>query len=151
MLHNKLFFIISIFVACLLPISCGKEKRDSESESKTETTGVSSIIRTIASEDEFKGIVDGAGDRLLVFDLYANWCRPCRMLAPVLEKIAVENSSRVTFFKINVDNLPGVAETFGVNGIPHIAFIKNKAVVETVVGMQPEQSYLDVINRYSAK
>jgi thioredoxin 1 len=151
MILCRAIFTISIFMVVLLPISCSIEKRDSESGSNTETSEISSIIRSVASEDEFKRIVEGAGDRLLVFDLYANWCMPCRMLSPLLEKIAVENSSRATFFKINIDKLPGVAETFGVNGIPHISFIKNKGVVETVVGMQPEQTYIDIINRHSVK
>jgi thioredoxin 1 len=151
MILRKNIIGISIILISLLTISCGKEKKDSDSGSSEQASEPASFIHTIASEDEFKQIVDAAGSKLLAFDLFATWCRPCRMLAPVLEKIAMENSSRVTFFKINVDKLPGIAQSFGVNGIPHIAFIKNKAVVENIVGMQPEQTYVEIIQHYAAQ
>jgi thioredoxin 1 len=148
MIFRQIFLFAPVLFMSIAPLSCGKTKQESEGQAGVAEV---SVIHGITSEDEFQRIVDGSGSRLLAFDLYANWCMPCRMLAPVLEKIAVENSSRVTFFKINLEKLPGVSQTFHVNGIPHVAFIKNKAVVETVVGMQPEQTYLDIISRYSAQ
>jgi thioredoxin 1 len=151
MISRRIIQMISIFMVFLLPLSCGKGNRDAKDASNEMTSGTASFIHSIASEDEFQRIVDGSGDRLLAFDLYANWCMPCRILSPVLEKIAAANPSRVTFFKINIEKLPNFAQTFGVNGIPHIAFIKRKDVVETVVGLRPEQTYIDVIDRYWAK
>ena len=143
--------VVCICLAFLLPVSCGKQKNKAEEASETAPSEAASSIHRIASEDEFHRIVDGSGDRLLAFDLYANWCMPCRMLSPTLEKIASANSSRVSFFKINLEKLPNLAENFNVNGIPHVAFIKKKAIVETVVGLQPEQTYLEIIARYAGK
>jgi thioredoxin len=148
--YGKIIAMVVLLV--FLPLlSCGKAKQDSEKDSPAQSGEVGSTVHMIASEDEFNKIVEGSGDRLLAFDLYANWCFPCRKLAPLLEKIALEHSSQVTFFKINVDKLPGVAQSFGVDGIPHVAFIKKKAAVGTIIGMQPEEAYVDIINRNSAK
>jgi thioredoxin len=148
--HGKIIAVVAI-LGFLFLLSCGKAKQESENASAAQSGEVASPVHSIASEDEFNKIVEGSGDRLLAFDLYANWCFPCKRLAPLLEKIALEHSSQVTFFKINVDKLPGVAQSFGVDGIPHVAFIKKKASVGTLIGMQPEEAYIDIINRNSAK
>jgi thioredoxin 1 len=130
---------------------CQKTKQKAESTQETETEETPSSIHGIASEDELNRLVEMAGQRLIAVDIYANWCIPCKRLSPILEQIAIANSSKVTFFRVNVEKLPDIARKFGVNGIPHVAFLKNKEVVETVVGMQPEETYIDIINRYSAK
>ena len=148
--HGKIIAMV-VVLGFLSLLSCGKAKQDSKNATPSESGEAASIVHIIASEDEFSKIVEGSGDRLLAFDLYANWCFPCRKLAPLLEKIAIEHSSQVTFFKINIDKLPGIATTFGVDGIPHVAFIKKKAAVGTLIGMQPEEAYVDIINRNSAK
>ena len=138
--------LFSILFAFLLPFSCGKGDASKDELSKT-----ASFIHDIGSTEEFDNIMKGSGDRLIAFDLYANWCMPCRILSPLLEKIAAANASRVTFFKVNLEKLPDLAQTFGVNGIPHVAFVKNKVLVDAVVGIQPAQTYIDVINRNAGK
>ena len=76
-----------------------------------------------------------------MFDLYADWCMPCRVLSPVLEKIAVEMKSSVSFYKINIDKSPDIASVFQVSGIPFVVFIKDKKVVQALLGVQPEAAY----------
>jgi thioredoxin 1 len=147
--------ILCIFLVLVTPFSCGREKSKAAGEGAAESASAPAeaptSVHVIASEDEYKRIVEGSGDRLLAFDLYANWCMPCRMLSPTLEKIAAANSSRVSFFKINLEKLPDFAQTFNVNGIPHVAFIKKKEIVENVVGMHPEATYLEIISRYAGR
>jgi thioredoxin 1 len=147
--------LLLIFIVAVTPFSCGKEKGKASEEKTAESvapaTEAASSVHVIASEDEYNRIVEGSGDRLLAFDLYANWCMPCRMLAPTLEKIAAANTSKVSVFKINLEKLPQLAQTFNVNGIPHVAFVKKKEIVETVVGLQPERTYLEIISRYAGQ
>lgn len=57
-------------------------------------------IKTINSVEEFSKILESSGDRLLVFDLYADWCMPCKILSPILEKISKEKKSRPIFIKL---------------------------------------------------
>ncbi len=78
-------------------------------------------------------------DKLCVIDLYADWCGPCRMLAPVLEELCGEYPD-VKFCKVNVDNDPEIARMFNVESIPMVAFVKNNTFVDVSVGYVPKAS-----------
>lgn len=126
----------------LLLISCGTGKKESSEESLEKNSGP---IKTLTSATQLDTIIEAAGGSLLAFDLYADWCRPCRMLSPTLEKIAAGNLSKVTFYRINIDKFPQIARDFGVSGIPLVVFMKNKTVVKQFVGVQPEEDYIRTI------
>jgi len=110
---------------------------------------VSSAVVTITSEDQFRRIIETSGDRLLVFDLYADWCMPCRILSPILESIAAENRERVSVYKINIDKNPSIAAAFGVQGIPYVVFAKNRTAVHALMGVQPKAAYVRVIDMFA--
>ena len=71
----------------------------------------------------------------VVVDFWAPWCQPCRMIAPVLEKLASEYADKVTIAKINTDENPAWAMKYGVQGIPTLLFIKDGQVKDTIVGV----------------
>ena len=73
---------------------------------------------------------------LVVIDLYADWCGPCRMLAPVLQGLEEEYPD-VKFCKINVDEEPELAKAFNVSSIPMIAFVKDNTFADLSVGFVP--------------
>lgn len=73
---------------------------------------------------------------LSVVDMYADWCGPCRMMAPLFEEVAKSYSGKVKMGKINVDESPGVPGKFGVTGIPTIIFLKDGKEVDRLVGFQ---------------
>jgi thioredoxin len=76
-------------------------------------------------------------DRPVVVDFYADWCGPCKMLAPAFERMAEENAGRVKFVKVNVDEENGLAARYGISGIPTLVFFKNGQVADSVVGLLP--------------
>jgi thioredoxin 1 len=76
----------------------------------------------------------------VLVDLYATWCAPCRMMAPVLDRLAVELEGQVKIVKIDTDQQPELAEAFRVSSIPMLALIKDGKVVNSSVGLvSPEQ------------
>jgi thioredoxin len=105
-------------------------------------------IRSVHSYEQFLRIIESSGPRLLAFDLYADWCAPCRMLTPQLEQIAKAYKGKVDFYKVNVDHNPKTAQAFGVSGIPYVVFIKGKKAVDALVGIHAPEAYIDIINRY---
>lgn len=106
-----------------------------------------SAVKSISSVEDFKQIVKSSGDRLLVFDLYADWCQPCRKLTPMLEKIAAENIGKTSIYKIDVMKYPKIADSFGADAIPFVAFVKSGKTVHTLKGLQSKNIYTNAINR----
>src|SRR5438552_5587629 len=75
---------------------------------------------------------------LAMVDFWAEWCGPCRAVAPVLEDVVAASDGRVTLLKVNVDENPGLAGRYGIRSIPAILFVKDGAVVDRVVGAPPK-------------
>lgn len=109
-----------------------------------------SVISSIDSMEQLNKIIATSGDRLLIFDFYADWCPPCKELDPILEKIAKEKSSTVTVYKINIDRNKGLANSFRVVGIPHVILFKNKKTVLALNGLYPKNMYLQIVEQFLA-
>jgi thioredoxin 1 len=75
---------------------------------------------------------------LLMVDFWAEWCAPCRAIAPALEELARESGGRVGLAKVNVDEHPGLAARYGIRSIPTILFMKGGTVVDQVIGAVPK-------------
>ena len=76
-------------------------------------------------------------DLPVLIDFYADWCGPCKMMAPVVETVASENPD-VKVFKVNVDQEPRLADAFSISSIPTIVVIKDREIIGSVVGYQPK-------------
>ncbi|WP_067077989.1 thioredoxin [Methanoculleus horonobensis] len=76
----------------------------------------------------------------LVIDVWAEWCGPCRMVAPVVEDLARDFAGRVTFGKCNVDENPKIASSFSITAIPTLLFFANGMLVDRVVGALPKEA-----------
>ena len=85
------------------------------------------------SDSEFNEIVIKASGPVLV-DYWAEWCGPCKMIAPVLDAIAAEYAGKVTVVKINIDDNPQTPQHYGVRGIPTLMLFKDGEVEATKVG-----------------
>lgn len=84
---------------------------------------------------------------LVLVDLWAPWCGPCRMVAPVLERLAERYAGKVKVVKVNVDDSPQVARTFDASSIPTLVFLRDGKPVDRVVGAQPEPALAGTIDR----
>lgn len=99
----------------------------------------------IGSAEAFARIVQTA-DRPVLVDFYADWCGPCRMLAPIIEKLAKEYQGRAIVCKVNVDSLPAIASQYGIQGVPAVLVFDKGQEVQRLVGVRPRSEYAKVLD-----
>jgi thioredoxin 1 len=91
--------------------------------------------------------VESSAKPVLV-DFWAEWCPPCRLLAPTFERLATTYGDRISFAKVNVDELPEVASQYGIRSIPTLLLLREGEVVEELIGARPYQDLARVLDRY---
>jgi thioredoxin 1 len=91
-----------------------------------------------------------ASTQPVVVDLYAEWCGPCRLLSPALEKLAETYQGLVRFVKVNVDEDPEIAARYGITGVPTLLFFKGGRLQDTRVGLLPLAELRARIERLAA-
>ncbi|PKL63402.1 MAG: thioredoxin [Methanomicrobiales archaeon HGW-Methanomicrobiales-2] len=112
-----------------------REERLRELEARIQG-GTGGVIEVV--DDRFQEIV--REHSFLVVDVWAEWCGPCRMVAPVIEDLARDFAGRVTFGKCNVDQNPTLASSFSITAIPTLLFFANGMLVDRVVGALPKEA-----------
>jgi thioredoxin len=142
--HIRLLVAVFAIFFFLGMVSC---KNDTSKQAQSPAD--KSVINSIEDANQFNKILEKSKERLLLLDFYADWCPPCKELAPILEKIAKEKSATVTIYKINIDRNRELSDSFRITGIPHVAFFKNKENVFSLTGLYPKNTYLKVIEKFS--
>ena len=94
---------------------------------------------------------DFKGDKPAVIDLYADWCAPCRMIAPIIKNLAEEYDGKVTFYKINVDKEKELAALFNVTSIPLLVFIPKDGQPQLLPGAADKATYKKAIDEFLLK
>jgi thioredoxin-like negative regulator of GroEL len=121
------------------------EKGDLHRSGKTKPF---TAITVIESEAHFNGILEASKNRLLLFEFYADWCAPCKVLEPILEELAEKHKKNLSIYKINYDYDRKLSDLFKVPGLPYVAFVKDKVIIHSILGLHPKKSYVKAIERF---
>jgi thioredoxin 1 len=87
-------------------------------------------------------------EKPVIVDYWAEWCGPCRMVAPVLEEIATEYSDKIDVVKLNVDQNPAVTQRYGIMNIPTLSVFKNGEIALEIVGAKPKAALLRELDAF---
>ena len=106
------------------------------------------MSKPVAVEDStFEKMVLKA-DRPVLVDFWAEWCNPCKMLLPVVDKISAAYDGRAKVGKVNIDESRDIAVKYGIQSIPTLMLFKNGEPVETFVGIQPEKVLVEAMEKH---
>ena len=94
------------------------------------------------SENNFEEIKNSS--KTVLIDFFADWCGPCKMVSPIVDKIAEEHPEYIVG-KVNVDDEPDLAESYGVMSIPTLVVLKGGEIVKKSVGVQPKEAILEML------
>src|SRR5438309_3826948 len=99
------------------------------------------------NDGNFAKIVLGATGPVLV-DFWAEWCGPCRTLAPIVEAIAEQYGDAARVYKLNVDDSPAVAQRYGIHAIPTLILLQDGAEKDRILGLASQEEISSMIDRY---
>lgn len=102
-------------------------------------------LETIRNIEDLRELI--ALDRPIMLVFYADWCPPCRAIAPTIEKLAEEYGGRIEIRKVNIDGAADLAQLFAVRSVPTLFFLKSGVVHEGVAGPLPREEMASRLNR----
>jgi len=160
-MKNLTMFVLTT-VLSLTSLSCNGQKGNTGKEKEKETTKKETKMSTIklnkadflakvvnyeANSKEWKYL----GDKPAIIDFYADWCGPCRAVAPVLEELAAEYAGKIYIYKVDTDKEQELAGLFGIRSIPSILFIPMKEKPQMAQGALPKSEIKKAIDEFLLK
>ena len=154
---KRIFTLLVLVVGFMTLVSCkGQAKNNSnETTSTTEVTGKQTAVPVhITKADFLKKIYNYEanpnewkylGDKPAIIDFYADWCGPCKMIAPSLELLAKEYAGQINIYKVDVDKETELAQTFGIQGIPALLYIPMEGKPQMLQGAMPKDQLKEKI------
>jgi thioredoxin 1 len=157
---KKASFLI-LLLAALMMNGCGAAggNHDNSGTVLTSDTASSSLGKVVyLNTDQFKKLVWDyrqspdtfvfKGNLPAVIDFYADWCRPCKMVAPIMDELAQTYKGKVIFYKVNTDMERELAATFQIRSIPAILYVPKEGKPQMSVGLQSKEAYIQSISTY---
>ncbi|WP_077285203.1 thioredoxin [Cognaticolwellia aestuarii] len=103
-------------------------------------------VEEIRSEQHFNDVLASSSDVLI--DFWASWCGPCKSMTPVFEQVANEKVAELKAIKVNIDDIPSLAQKYGIRSIPSLLLLKNKLVTSEHLGAASKSDVIEWLNEH---
>jgi thioredoxin len=142
--------LLSLLISSLFFVNCKSEKGNTSEANNPVTTNVVHL-----TNENFKNMVFNyeknnewkyEGDKPAIIDFYADWCAPCRQLAPLLEEVAKEYSGKIIVYKVDTEKERILTQNMGISGLPTLLFIPAVGKPQMSMGLLPKESLVKAIN-----
>lgn len=140
------FVLIAVWL-CPSPVSAGNDDKDKSGVVVMNKKMFTDEIFDYTNSPEWKY----KGGQPAIIDFYANWCLPCRTIAPIMEKLAAEYDGKIIIYKVNVDKEKELAAYFGVTSIPLLVFIPMNGKPKLLPGAADKKTYKSIIDSFLLK
>lgn len=127
------------------------QSEQNETVGEVITINKEDFLNKIYNYEKNKDTLIYEGSLPCIVDFYADWCPPCKKVAPVLEELAKEYKGKVLFYKINTDKNKDVAMAFGARSIPMFLFIPANGAPQSAAGALPRETFIEIIDTYLLK
>lgn len=139
-----LVLALSLFGSC--GGQTGGKQEQKQENMKTIPLDKAGFLQKVADYEKNPGEWRYLGDRPALIDFYADWCGPCKMIAPILEELAAEYGDKIYIYKVDTEKEQELAGMFGIRSIPSLLFIPLEGQPQMAQGAMPKQSLKDAID-----
>ena len=141
---KKLFALITIVLIAGFQIVQAQEEKEHKTEHLTVETFKEKVFDYEANPDEWVF----EGDQPCIVDFYADWCKPCKLIAPILEELAEEYDGQIKIYKVNTEEQRELSRVFGIRSIPTVLFIPMEGKPQMTQGALPKETFKQVIDEF---
>lgn len=142
-MKNRFLYIVAMIAAGIMAFNISASAQE-EGKVITLTTAEFNTMVCNIDADNFKYL----GTKPAIVDFYADWCGPCRAIAPTLEELAKEYGDKIVIYKVNVDKSPELAQAFGISSIPAVMYIPLKGEAKMTLGSRNIDKFKKEIATY---
>lgn len=142
-MKNMIIVVLVIFLAGSINLNA----QDDEAH-KLEHLTVDTFKEKVYNYEENPETWTFEGDLPCIVDFYADWCRPCKLIAPIMEELAVEYEGKINVYKVNTEKARELSRVFGIKSIPAVLFIPMEGKPQMSTGALPKESYKQAIDEF---
>ena len=139
-MKKTLLIAFALFAACITSVA-----QESKTESKVKHLTYKEFLFTVWDFETYPNTFKYRGKKPAIVDFYADWCGPCRRVAPIMEKLAEEYDGKLLVYKVNTQNESALADAFQIRSIPSVLFIPMEGQPMKQVGAMSEEEYRRIV------